>query len=111
MKELEHWICSTAWNEDYWERVRDRARELNSDGCSRCLDIFIWTCWEHDIHYHTHKKVNGEDIDRATADYIFMRRIQQVKLSPIDPFTWAKFPISWIRYSALRIFGGIAWQK
>jgi hypothetical protein len=104
-KDLAEWLKRTCWSKLYWSDVHARAMEINSDGCSGVPDWLIWTCWEHDIHYRTHKMLDGEAITRAQADYVFRRRIQQCS-------GWGRLsPVSWWRWVALKLFGMRAWKR
>lgn len=95
--DLNAWLESTAWDKSYWSTVRAKATALKSDGCTGVADYLVWTCLEHDCHYRAHKMLDGTDIDKATADYIFRVRIQQG--SPLGSLS----PVSWIRWL------GVSW--
>lgn len=101
---LDEWLDKTAWNKSYWGDVAIRSAFLRSDGCSGVPDFYRWSCMEHDIHYRTHKMLDGVELTKEIADYIFRRRIQQkswfCKLSPM----------SWWRWLAVKHFGQKAWD-
>ena len=61
---------------DYWEAIRARAKELQSDGCSRVTSMYLDCCLEHDIYYRTGKTLNGKEISREEADKIFRECMQ-----------------------------------
>lgn len=107
---LDQWLANTAWNPSYWEMVEREAMRLNSDGCTDVLDLFVWTCREHDIHYRTHCFIGAGAITFEQANYIFRVRIQQTKTS-WHPMTWIKYPDSWIRWAAVTLLGKKAWKE
>lgn len=90
--------------DDYWVRVRERAAELLSDGCSGVPDFYLDACLDHDIAYRTGKTIHGEAITRAQADARFRRVIQS--RSPFGVLS----PMSWWRWAGVRLFGGKAWS-
>jgi hypothetical protein len=98
------WLDHTAWDKLYWSDVRERAIELESDGCTGVPQWLIWTCWEHDIHYRTHKMLDGTMIDKRTADYIFRVRIQQGSGFGVLS------PVSWWRWIGVRMLAKRAWE-
>lgn len=104
MKDLDMWLEETAYDKPYWSDVKIVADALMSDGCTGAPDWLKWTCWEHDALYRRHCMIHGGKIDRATADYIFRRRIQQGsgfgRLSPV----------SWWRWAGVRLLGSKAWS-
>ncbi len=91
--------------EDYWSRVRKKAAELQSDGCSGVLDVYLECCEEHDVHYRTHQTIDGKPITRAEADQQLRNCIQEK--SRFGVFS----PVSWWRWLGLRLVGGWAWEK
>lgn len=94
---LRDWLKETAWDRIYWSELRARARELAADGCSGVPDWMVWTCLEHDVHYRTHRRLDGTAIDKTTADMILRVRMQQG--SAWGMFYWR----AWARWS------GVAW--
>ncbi len=92
-------------DEAYWKRVRAKAKELRSDGCSGVSDLYLDACYEHDIAYRTGHTVDGEPRTRAQADEDFRRTIQD--LSPLG----AASPLSWVRWAGVRLFGKSSWRK
>lgn len=76
----------------YWERVRERARELGSDGCSKVPDINLDCCYEHDIHWRTGMTLDGEPISVQDANNRFWRcnteRSVFGKGSPLAAWRW-----------------------
>ena len=90
----------------YWDKVRRRARQLHTDGCSGVPD-FPWAknaCQEHDIHYRTHMTLAGDPITKRRADWVFARRI--MKAAPLGVFS----PTAWLYYAGVALFGGRAWS-
>jgi hypothetical protein len=59
---------------EYWRCVEQRARALDTDGCSGLLQAYQHYCWEHDIHYRTHETLFREPIGKWKADAIFAWR-------------------------------------
>lgn len=89
----------------YWEKIRVRADELGSDGCSGpALQIHVLGCYEHDVHYRTGLTLYGRLLTRREADAIFFERMQE--FSFLNGFS----PLSWWRWLVLRAFGAGAWQ-
>lgn len=76
----------------YWRRVRQRAFELGSDGCTGVSELFKESCLEHDIHWRTGATIDGHTITTAQANTRFRLVIQS--RSRFGVFS----PISWIRY-------------
>lgn len=101
---FETWITNTDDDMRYWRRVRVRATELRSDGCSGVPDFYKDACLEHDIHYRTHRYMSGDPIDKQTADLILKRRIQ----------SWSLFgsysPMAWWRWKYLTYGAQDAWD-
>ena len=83
----------------YWRRVRQRAFELGSDGCTCVSELFKESCLEHDIHWRTSKTIDGHDITTAQANTRFRLVIQS--RSRFGRFS----PISWIRYAGVSLGG------
>jgi hypothetical protein len=102
---LDQWLEETAWDRIYWSDVRSRAQELKADGCSGVPDWMVWTCLEHDVHYRTHKTLNGTPITKTTSDYVFRVRIQQG--SALGRFS----PVSWWRWLGVKYLGKKAWEE
>ncbi len=88
----------------YWRKVRAKAKELKSDGCSGVPDFYKDCCLEHDVHYRTHKTIDGIDIDRKTADGTLKKCIQSRSLFG----RWS--PMAQWRYLAIRRWGKKAWD-
>lgn len=91
---------------EYWQNVRNRAKQLGSDGCSgpTLKGFYSLACFEHDIHYRTHHTLSGNPITRSQADQIF--RLRHQEMSPLGGIT----PMGWWRWVALRVFGGSSWR-
>ena len=106
---LDTWLSATANEPQYWNAVYVRAAELKADGCTGVLDIFKWTCLEHDIHFRTHRFLCGCPITFDEANYVFKVRIQQTTVS-WNPLTWIKYPVSWVRWMGVKYFGKGAWK-
>ena len=89
----------------YWQLVIEEAARLKSDGCTFVPDFYGGACLEHDIHYRTHKWLDGEPITKAEADTRF-RLVMQAwsKLGKYDP-------MSWWRWLAVKLCAHKAWNK
>lgn len=85
--------------DEYWEAVRARAKELQSDGCSHVTSMYLDCCLEHDIHYRTGRTLSNEEISRAQADKIFRECMQSRSIFKVFS------PMSWWRWMAVRLFG------
>jgi hypothetical protein len=88
----------------YQQLVSDWAKNLQSDGCTGVLDIYLPACWEHDIAYRLHQTVLSEPLTRREADRRFRWSIQF--LSPFGALS----PLSWWRWAGVRMFGVKAWK-
>lgn len=89
----------------YWRDVRARAAALGSDGCTAATERFHDCCLRHDIEYRTGRIALGmRRLTRAEADRRFLRCMQA--RSPLGRWT----PLGWLRYAAVRVFGGHAWR-
>jgi hypothetical protein len=89
---------------DYWDRVRAEATRLGSDGCSGVPDFFRDACLEHDIHYRTHRNLDGREITKREADRLFRQRMQDMSVFG------AYSPMSWWRWLAVTLAGGSSWR-
>ena len=85
-------------NEDYWRRVRTRAKARQTDGCTGVPDVYVECCWEHDIHCDGYD-INGEPINWAEAAYRFRKCLQS--RSPFGVFS----PVSWVYWAGVRWHG------
>lgn len=85
-------------NEDYWCRVRARAKALGSDGCTGVPDWYLDCCLEHDVHERTGMDVNGQAISVAENDARFRECIRQR-----SRLSWYS-PLSWAYWSGLRLW-------
>jgi hypothetical protein len=86
-------------DKSYWERVKDKAAELGTDGCSFATGAFRDCCLEHDCHYRTGETIFGEPITKAEADRRFRSCMQS--RSVFGFFS----PIAWMRYLMVKKFG------
>lgn len=76
----------------YWTRVRERAKEINSDGCSKVPDIYVESCYEHDIHWRTGKTIDGDCINETEANHRFRKVIQSRSfLRILSPLSWGRW--------------------
>jgi hypothetical protein len=92
-------------NDPYWSRVRQKAAELDADGCTGVPDFFLDACLEHDIHYRTHAWLDGTPIFKSEADERF-RHVMQSR-----SFAGVLSPMSWWRWVGVWAFGRNAWHK
>jgi hypothetical protein len=67
-------------DDQYWQAIERRAKELRTDGCSGLVQWYRKFCWEHDIHYRTHEMLDGTTIGKWMSDAIFVWR--HVNMSP-----------------------------
>lgn len=105
-EELAFWVGYTEKDTLYWMRVKKEALRLKSDGCTGVPDWFRRACLEHDVHYRTHRRINGNiSLCKEEADYIFKVRMQH--LSWFGRFS----PMAWWRWMAVKTFGRKAWNK
>lgn len=90
---------------DYWSRVRELASELGSDGCTLSVlgRLYEDCCLEHDIHYRTHRTLDGTPITRDEADARLLACMQR------RSFLGWWTPVGWIRYVAVRWCGASRW--
>lgn len=97
-------------DEKYWELVRAKAKELKSDGCTGVADFRIDCCYEHDIPYATGMDVFGNTQGKAQTDKEFRHCIQE--RSPLRHVGLKVLsPMSWIRWTGVRLFGRGIWKK
>lgn len=90
---------------DYWDRVRERAAQLGSDGCTGVGPAFRDCCLEHDIAYRTGATVDGEPQTKQQADARFLACMQRK-----SKFGWWS-PLAWVRYFAVKKFGKPSYKK
>jgi hypothetical protein len=83
----------------YWERVRDKAGELGTDGCSGATGAFVECCYEHDIHWRTGKTLDGRPITEHEANKRFRNCMQS--RSRFGFFS----PVAWWRWAAVSLVG------
>ena len=91
-------------NETYWRRVRRKAAELGSDGCSGVPDFYLDCCLEHDIAYRTGKTITGKVLTREEADHRLMECIRE------KSFLGKWSPMAWWRYWAVRFMARKSWK-
>lgn len=76
----------------YWVLVRDRAADLESDGCTGVKDVYVECCYEHDISYRTCADLEGEPTSKKQDDARFRECIQERsrfgKFSPMSHWRW-----------------------
>jgi hypothetical protein len=95
----------------YYDRIRELADEQGFDGCTMATGARRDCCAEHDFHYRHHQRLDGsplgkDDIEaRRVADLTFLRCMQRRG--------WLGWwsPLAWLRYAAVRIWGGAAWAQ
>ena len=77
----------------YWERVRDKAAELGTDGCTGATGAFLDCCLEHDVHWRTGKTLDGKPITKQEANTRLRACIQSRSIfgfySPLAWWRWA----------------------
>ena len=92
-------------DKEYWKRVAHKAIDLDSDGCTGVPDFYITGCYEHDVHYRTHKTLDGKPITRAESDRQLRQYIQSK--SKFGRFS----PMAWWRWVGVRLLAKSAWEK
>lgn len=76
----------------YWDKIRVKAKQLGSDGCTMVSDIFLDACLEHDIHWRLGTTINGDKISRRQANARFRKVIQsRSKLGLCSPISWVRW--------------------
>jgi hypothetical protein len=97
-------MAVTEESKRYWELVEDIADELGSDGCTRATNFHKLCCLRHDIHYRTHKHIDGiTPITKEEADKMFFSCI--VSRSKLGYFS----PMAWWRWLAVSKFNRKVW--
>ena len=81
--------------------MRDRAKELGSDGCTGVKDFYKDCCLLHDIFYRTGVDLEGKAISRKEADRL-LRDCIRAK-SPVGK--WSLLAMT--RFIGTRLFGGL----
>lgn len=90
---------------DYWQRVRDEAGRLGSDGCTLASGAYKDCCFEHDIAYRTGALVDGECLTKREADVRLRCCIQSH-----SRFGWYS-PVAWGRFWIVTLVGHFAWNS
>lgn len=88
----------------YWDAIKLKALSLQSDGCSGVPDFYQEVCYEHDVHYRTHRFLDGRPITKEVADLLLNVGIKDRSLFG----AWS--PMAWWRWKAVRWWGGPAWH-
>lgn len=83
----------------YWTKVRLRAKELKSDGCTVVSDFYLDSCLEHDIHWRTGKTLSGYALTERQANMRFRWVIQNRSIFGV----WS--PMSWGRWVGVSVAG------
>jgi hypothetical protein len=86
-------------NSWYWVKLRRRAKELKSDGCTGVPDFYLDACYEHDVHWRTGHTLDGQRISTRQANLRFRLVIQD--RSPFGRFS----PMSWWRWAVVSVTG------
>jgi hypothetical protein len=90
-------------NEEYWSRVRARAKALGSDGCTAVSEWNHDCCLHHDIMCRTGQDIDGNPVTRQEADYLFWECNRRM-----SRFSWLS-PRSWWRWIGVRF--GAWWEQ
>jgi len=78
----------------YWERVRNKAAELGTDGCTGGSAMFRECCLEHDLHWRTGRTLEGHPISAKQANTRFRSCMQsRSKLGWYSPVAWWRYCI------------------
>jgi len=92
----ERWENPPSYGVDYADLVREEANQIRSDGCSGVADFYEIVCFEHDIHYATHRCFYlGDVLTQEDADRYLRWGIQY------HSFLGRWSPMAWWRYWAL----------
>jgi len=81
-------------NDAYWQRVRDRAAALGSDGCTAVSEWNRVCCLHHDIMCRTGMDIDGNAVSRQEADWLYWecnRERSMWGLSWYDPRGYARW--------------------
>lgn len=83
-----------------WDRIRQRAQALGSDGCTVVTELYRDCCLLHDILYKTGVDPDtGLPVTRAQADRIFRQCMtSRSRFGSLNP-------VAWWRYLGVRLFG------
>lgn len=83
-----------------WDRIRQLAADLQSDGCTVVTEAFRDCCLLHDILYKTGTDPDtGVAVSRRDADVALRHCIQsRSRLGRLSP-------VAWWRYLGVRVFG------
>lgn len=77
---------------EYWQKVRELAKELKSDGCTGVPDFFLDCCFEHDVHWRSGVTLDGNPISQMEANRELRRCIQsRSKFGFFSPLAWERF--------------------
>lgn len=87
-----------ACEHDYWDRVRDRAAELGTDGCSWGTNLYRDCCAQHDVERRDGKTVDGDPVTANEAHARFRACMQ----SKAALGYWSLVP--WVRWGIVRLF-------
>jgi hypothetical protein len=92
------------WTSAYREHIRKLAIDLGSDGCSWVPDFYLDACYEHDVHFRTHKTYAGDPITFDESNHWFGERIKSSSIFG----RWS--PMAWWRERGVSKFGRGAWE-
>lgn len=81
----------------YWERIRNRAAELGTDGCTGGSAAFRDCCFEHDVHWRTGQTIDGMPITAKEANTRFRSCMQSR-----SRFGWWS-PVAWWRWAVVSL--------
>lgn len=84
---------------EYWQRIRDEADRLGTDGCTMGSAAFRDCCARHDIEWRRGTTIDDEPVTIDEADARFLACMQ----SRSRLGWWS--PIAWLRYVAVRTVG------
>lgn len=89
---------------EYWQRIRDEADRLGTDGCTMGSAAFRDCCARHDLEYRSGATIDGDPVTKHEADVRFRSCMQSR-----SRFGWFS-PMAWTRYGILKLFGQKAWD-
>ena len=92
------------WTDDFRAAIRARAIALGSDGCTGVPDFYLDACYEHDIHYRTHRTLDGRMITFEESNHWLGERIKTTSIFG------RLSPMAWWRERGVALVGRRAWD-
>jgi len=92
-------------DDDYWVCVRETAKAIGSDHCSKVPDFYRDCCDEHDVGYRFGEDFDGTLMTRGAVDARFRQCMQA------QSWFGRCSPMAWWRWAAVRIASGRIWKQ